>query len=601
MNTKKRIVPGFIFPIMIFGILLAACPRGGDGDGNIIPPAVTPPSVPTNVRATATSSTSITVTWDSVSNADNYEVHYKTGSLPITRLTTVLGTQHSHTGLQPNTAYSYYITAKNSLGTSDYSPPATATTPIVTTPSVTSVTVSPASARVEKGKTQSFSATVVGTNSPSQNVTWSIDQSGRNSGTTISTSGLLTVSANESLTTITVRATSTVDTSKNGTATVTVTTAASTTPSVTGVTVSPATATVEKGKTQSFSATVMGTNSPSQNVTWSIDQSGRNSGTTISTSGLLTVSVNETLTMITVRATSTADTSKNGTATVAVTSQPPPVTSVTVSPSTASVEKGKTQSFSATVAGTNSPSQNVTWSIDQSGKHSGTSISTGGLLTVSASESLTTITVRATSTADTSKNGTATVTVTTPIVNSVTVSPKTANVEKGKTQSFSATVMGPNSPPQTVIWSIVQTNKNSGTTINSTSGLLTVSANEGLAELTVRATSAFDTSKSDAATVTVTTAASTAPTVTGVTVSPATVYVTRGSSQSFSATVMGTNNPSQDVTWSVLGATHTSGTAINSRGVLNVSASERLGTIQVKATSKEDANKTGVATVYIPR
>ena len=239
MNTKKISAIKYLFPLMILGLLSGRCIGGDDDPPGPIPPATTPPTVPTNVRATATSSTSITVTWGSVSNADSYEVHYQTGSLQITRLTEVSGaTSYNHTGLTPNTAYYYYVAAKNSLGTSDLSSRATATTLNETAITVTSVTVSPKAASVEKGKTQSFSATVAGTNSPSQNVTWSIDQTGKHSGTTISTGGLLTVSASESLTTITVRATAAVDASKSDVATVTVATP-SLPPAPTGVTAEP--------------------------------------------------------------------------------------------------------------------------------------------------------------------------------------------------------------------------------------------------------------------------------------------------------------------------------------------------------------------------
>jgi hypothetical protein len=88
------------------------------------------------------------------------------------------------------------------------------------------------------------------------------------------------------------------------------------------------------------------------------------------------------------------------------------VSSVSVSPSTVSVAKGGTQSFSATVSGTGTPAQTVTWSV--SGKSSATTtISTAGLLTVASDETATSLTVKATSTVDVSKNGTATVTVTT--------------------------------------------------------------------------------------------------------------------------------------------------------------------------------------------
>jgi len=92
-----------------------------------------------------------------------------------------------------------------------------------TKPTVTSVTISPSTANVAKGATQTFTATVTGTNNPAKTVTWSIDQTGKNAGTTINTSGFLTVAAAETLTSLTVRATSKVDTAKSGTATVTVT------------------------------------------------------------------------------------------------------------------------------------------------------------------------------------------------------------------------------------------------------------------------------------------------------------------------------------------------------------------------------------------
>jgi hypothetical protein len=87
------------------------------------------------------------------------------------------------------------------------------------------------------------------------------------------------------------------------------------TPTVTGVTVSPNPATVAKDSTQQFSATVQGTNSPGQGVTWEIVESVA-AGTTIDTDGLLTVAVGESASSLTVKATSTADTSYSGTATV---------------------------------------------------------------------------------------------------------------------------------------------------------------------------------------------------------------------------------------------------------------------------------------------
>ncbi|MDR0442686.1 MAG: InlB B-repeat-containing protein [Treponema sp.] len=85
------------------------------------------------------------------------------------------------------------------------------------------------------------------------------------------------------------------------------------------------------------------------------------------------------------------------------------VFSVTVSPSTPSVQKGRSQQFFAWVEGENSPAQTIIWNI--SGGGVGTSISTDGLLTIATNESAASIIVMATSTVNINKSGTTTVTV----------------------------------------------------------------------------------------------------------------------------------------------------------------------------------------------
>ena len=89
-------------------------------------------------------------------------------------------------------------------------------------PIVTGVSVSPAGATVEAGKTVQFSATVNGTGGFSQEVTWSVS-GGVSAGTSISANGLLTVAADETATSLTVTATASGDSGIYGTATVTVT------------------------------------------------------------------------------------------------------------------------------------------------------------------------------------------------------------------------------------------------------------------------------------------------------------------------------------------------------------------------------------------
>jgi len=103
------------------------------------------------------------------------------------------------------------------------------------------------------------------------------------------------------------------------------------------------------------------------------------------------------------------------------------VTSVTITPSTASVAKGANLSFSAKVVGTKDPDQTVIWSIEDANKKAGTTINSSGLLTVDFTETLTSLTVRATSTFDTSKSDTTTVTIFEWVYNGETL---TSNVQK---------------------------------------------------------------------------------------------------------------------------------------------------------------------------
>lgn len=86
------------------------------------------------------------------------------------------------------------------------------------TPSVTSVTVTPATATVNKGAMLQLTADIVVENFAPKGVTWSVNSEL----STISPTGLLTVNAAETAATLIVTATSNFDTTKSGTATITV-------------------------------------------------------------------------------------------------------------------------------------------------------------------------------------------------------------------------------------------------------------------------------------------------------------------------------------------------------------------------------------------
>jgi len=179
--------------------------------------------------------------------------------------------------------------------------------------SVTGVTLNKSSTSLNIGDTETLTATVNPSNATNKNVTWATSDS---SLATVNDGVVTTASAGT--------ATITVTTADGGfTATCAVTVSAAPTPAVTGVTVSPATAEAQKGTTQQFAATVTGTNNPDTSVTWSVSGNSE-TGTNINSSGLLTVSVDETAgATLTVTATSTYDTSKFGTAAVTVKDTPP--------------------------------------------------------------------------------------------------------------------------------------------------------------------------------------------------------------------------------------------------------------------------------------
>lgn len=165
------------------------------------------------------------------------------------------------------------------------------------------------------------------------------------------------------------------------------------TSTVSGVVVSPSTAT---GST-TFTAVVNGTGSPSQAVTWT--RSGSAGSINASTGAFIAPSPTGSVQTITITATSTQDSSKSGTATVTIAAAVgSTVTSVTVSPASIGVIVGSSQQFAASVAGTLSPSQAVTWTVSGAA-----SISTSGL----ATGPIGTYTVTARSVQDNTKAGTA--------------------------------------------------------------------------------------------------------------------------------------------------------------------------------------------------
>ncbi|MEU5319479.1 glycoside hydrolase family 18 protein [Streptomyces sp. NPDC021056] len=95
---------------------------GPDGGGGT-DPAPTIPGAPGGLAVSGTSSSSVSLSWNTVSGATGYNV-YRGG----TKVTAVTGTSATVTGLAASTSYSFQVTATNSAGESAKSAAVTGTT-----------------------------------------------------------------------------------------------------------------------------------------------------------------------------------------------------------------------------------------------------------------------------------------------------------------------------------------------------------------------------------------------------------------------------------------------------------------------------------------
>ena len=114
--------------VIVLAMLCMACDLEGGKKADNQKGSETTPPTPMSIKAVAQSPTDIIVTWNQVSVATSYEVYYQTGPLPLTRLTTVVQNQYTHTSLQPDTTYYYYVSARNEIGESALSSRASAKT-----------------------------------------------------------------------------------------------------------------------------------------------------------------------------------------------------------------------------------------------------------------------------------------------------------------------------------------------------------------------------------------------------------------------------------------------------------------------------------------
>ncbi|MDR2803735.1 MAG: hypothetical protein LBB22_05550 [Treponema sp.] len=355
------------------------------------------------------------------------------------------------------------------------------------------ITVEPDKITLAKGHRKQFTAKDSDGN-VMNDVNWSLEpiDVSMHGSTMISESGEIRIATDEKLTVITVFARDKNNSDVYGTAIVNIGDEEETGACITGVKVTPESVDMNRGETRKFSAVVLGNSDPPQSVTWSVEKSPDGVSIDCAT-GVLTVSTTASTGSLIVRATSTNDTTKSGTATVNVVDVCI-IVDVRVTSPLEQIAQGGQMQFTAIVGKPGKPSTNVDWSVDCPSP--GVVIDENGFLSVPVTTAINTrITVRATSWLSPLISGTKTITVSAGIEN-VMITPASKNVARGDRLQLNATVYGFNGakPDQRVVWSIVETGVAAGTYID-TSGMLYVSANEMLSTLTVKAASAIDPSK----------------------------------------------------------------------------------------------------------
>jgi fibronectin type 3 domain-containing protein len=127
MKTKHGLFFGFAVLALTAMFALAGCddptrPMRPGSEGGA-------PAAPTGILATAQSSSSINVSWGSVSGASGYRVYRATSSGGYySNITSTSGAYYTDSGLSSNTTYYYKVSAWNDYGESSQSSYASATT-----------------------------------------------------------------------------------------------------------------------------------------------------------------------------------------------------------------------------------------------------------------------------------------------------------------------------------------------------------------------------------------------------------------------------------------------------------------------------------------
>ena len=426
------------------------------------------------------------------------------------------------------------------------------TPPVV---SVTGVTLNKTSTSIQVGGTETLTATVSPKDAANKKVTWkssnaaiaSVDANGKVTG----------VKAGEATITVT-----TEDGGKTATCKVTVSDKEI---KVTGVKLNKSETSLLVGGNETLTATVLPEGATNQNVTWKSDKPEI---ATVDANGKVTaVKVGEATITVT-----TEDGGKTATCKVTVSETSVAVTGVTLNKATLSLIAGASETLTATVAPADATNKKVTW------KSSNAAVATvdaaGKVTAVKAGEATITVT-----TEDGGKTATCKVTVKPNLVSEITLAALAIYV--GESKAITATVKPDDATNKALTW---KSSDESIATVDNT-GKVT---GKKIGTTTITATARDGSGVSGSCTVTVLSH------VKKVTVTPANLTLGKNKSYTLTATVDAQPGTDTGVTWT---SSDTTIATVDATG--KVTATDKVGTVTITATSKADPAKKGTCTVKV--
>ena len=414
-------------------------------------------------------------------------------------------------------------------------------TVVVSAPSLSAITITPAVFSIASGQNKQLSALGIYSDGTSQDVTGQVTWNSLNSASaSISSSGLVTgVSAGTATITASIGTTF-------GSAAATITAA-----QLQSILLTPATASIATGQTQSFTANGIfsdgSTSDITSSVTWS---SSATNFATIDATGLATgVSAG----IANISASSGSVTSANP---AVLTVTPAVLTEIDISPDDQYVPIGGQLQLTLTGTFSDNTTQTLTGATWSSSDSTSASIDPNGIVTGVANSNNNPVTITATYGGFTN---TTTVYITAAVPESLQLTPPSASIASGTTQQFSANVVYSDGSIQPVTAGLSWLSSSSSVAGVDVNGLTT-----GVAPGQTTITAVYD-SMTATASLTVTPAV-----LTNIVVTPITTVVGVNGSVQFTATGVFSDNSTQDLTSQVVWSSSNAGSAlISATGVAN--------------------------------